>query len=117
MLDHSMGGSLLPVENRKFLFDHTSKDLTEYDATVRSVYLPVVRNHLYDFFQLFDYNDASVSNGNRQSTTVAPQALFMMNSPLVEEASCQIVHRLLASSPSIKNQIQQLYLYLYVREL
>jgi len=115
MLDHSMGGSLLPVENRKFLFDHTSKDLTEYDAHVRSVYLPVVRNNLYDFFQLFDYNDASVSNGNRQSTTVAPQALYMMNSPLVDEASCQIVHQLLASNPSIQSQVQQLYLQLLGR--
>jgi hypothetical protein len=110
-----MGGSMLPVKNREFLFNHTSKDLTKYDSFVRSVYLPVVRNNLYDFFQLFDYNDASVSNGNRQTTTVAPQALYILNSPLVDEASCQIVEQLLEESKSLKPRVQQLYVKLLGR--
>ena len=115
LLDRTMGGSMLPVKNREFLFNHTSKDLTKYDCFVRSVYLPVVRNNLYDFFQLFDYNDASVSNGDRQTTTVAPQALYMLNSPLVDEASCQIAEKLLAENNSLKTQVQQLYLKLLGR--
>ena len=77
MLDREMGGSMLHVKNREFLFDHTSKDNTDYSSLRRSVYLPVIRNNLYDFFQLFDFNDASVINGNRETTTVAPQALFL----------------------------------------
>jgi len=115
LLDRTMGGSMLPVKNREFLFNHTSKDLTKYDSFVRSVYLPVVRNNLYDFFQLFDYNDASVSNGDRQTTTVAPQALYMLNSPLVDEASCQIVEQLLEKNKSFKPQVQQLYVKLLGR--
>jgi cytochrome c553 len=115
LLDRTMGGSMLPVKNREFLFNHTSKDLTKYDSFVRSVYLPVVRNNLYDFFQLFDYNDASVSNGNRQTTTVAPQALYILNSPLVDEASCQIVEQLLEESKSLKPRVQQLYVKLLGR--
>ncbi|HIN53342.1 MAG TPA: DUF1553 domain-containing protein, partial [Planctomycetes bacterium] len=115
LLDRTMGGSMLPVKNREFLFNHTSKDLTKYDSFVRSVYLPVVRNNLYDFFQLFDYNDASVSNGDRQTTTVAPQALYMLNSPLVDEASCQIVEQLLAENKSLKPRVQQLYVKLLGR--
>ena len=107
MLDREMGGSMLHVKNREFLFDHTSKDSTDYSSLRRSVYLPVIRNNLYDFFQLFDFNDASVINGNRETTTVAPQALFMMNSPLVEEASCQLAHQLEALPA--KQQILQLY--------
>jgi len=107
MLDREMGGSMLHVKNREFLFDHTSKDSTDYSSLRRSVYLPVIRNNLYDFFQLFDFNDASVINGNRETTTVAPQALFMMNSPLVEEASCQLAHQLEALPA--KQQITQLY--------
>jgi cytochrome c553 len=115
LLDRTMGGSMLPVKNREFLFNHTSKDLTKYDSFVRSVYLPVVRNNLYDFFQLFDYNDASVSNGDRQTTTVAPQALFMLNSPLVDAASCQIVEQLLDENKSLKPRMQQLYVKLLGR--
>jgi hypothetical protein len=74
-----------------------------------------VRNNLYDFFQLFDYNDASVSNGDRQTTTVAPQALYMLNSPLVDKASCQIVEQLLADNNSLKSRVQQLYVKLLGR--
>ncbi|MDR3638345.1 MAG: PSD1 and planctomycete cytochrome C domain-containing protein [Isosphaeraceae bacterium] len=82
-LDPTMGGSLLQVKNRAYFFDHTSRDTTGYDTGRRSVYLPVVRNHLYDMFDLFDSTDASVTNGDRATTTVAPQALFMLNGDLV----------------------------------
>src|SRR5207247_1905116 len=54
-LDPTMAGSLLQVENRAYFFDHTSKDRTKYDTRRRSVYLPIVRNHLFDVFDLFDY--------------------------------------------------------------
>ncbi len=94
LADFSMGGSMLHVANRKFLFDHTSKDETSYDTRRRSVYLPVIRNHLYDGFQLFDYSDASVPNGNRTTSTVAPQALFMMNGDLAAEAAAALARRL-----------------------
>ena len=84
-LDYRMGGSLLHVGNREFLFDHTSKDATKYDAPVRALYLPVIRNHLYDLFGLFDYNDAAVPVGDRAATVVPNQALFLLNSPLVSD--------------------------------
>ncbi len=97
LLDRTMGGSLLHVGNREFLFDHTSKDETKYDSPRRSIYLPVIRNHLYDVFQLFDYADASVMNSNRPTTTVAPQALFLMNSSLVHGAAAAMADRILKS--------------------
>jgi len=109
LLDRSMGGSMLHVKNREFFFDHTSKDLTNYDSPRRSIYLPVVRNNLYDFFQLFDYTDASVASGDRSSSTVAPQALYMMNSPLVEEAACKLAERL--PDASVKVRLEALYWY------
>lgn len=96
-LDPQMGGSLLHVKNRGYFFDHTSKDETRYNVPRRSVYLPVVRNHLYDVFTLFDYTDASVMTGDRASTTVAPQALFLLNSDLVEQASRRLARTVLAS--------------------
>jgi hypothetical protein len=97
LLDRTAGGPALShVKNREFLFDHTSKDKTAYDSRRRSLYLPVVRNHLYDVFQLFDATDATVASGDRATTTVPTQALFMMNSPLVAEASDHLATRLLA---------------------
>lgn len=87
LLDDQQHGSLLNIKNREWVFDHTSRDRTKYDSTRRSIYLPVIRNNLYDVFQLFDYADASVINGHRESTTVAPQALFAMNSRLMQDAA------------------------------
>ena len=62
----------------------------------RSVYLPVIRSGLYDVFQAFDFADPSTSNGKRIPTTVAPQALFMMNDRLVLRCSDAMAGRLLA---------------------
>lgn len=96
LLDRSPGGSMLHVANREFLFDHTSKDKTRYDSRRRSLYLPVIRNNLYDVFQLFDATDATVAGGDRATTTVATQALFWLNSELLTQASAHLAGELLA---------------------
>jgi mono/diheme cytochrome c family protein len=99
LLDETMGGSMLHVKNRAFLFDHTSKDTTSYDSHRRSLYLPVIRNNLYDGFSLFDYADSDVPQGNRNTSTVAPQALFLMNSDLLLETSAALSDRLFTEQP------------------
>ncbi len=94
LLDRKPGGpALTHVNNRGYLFDHTSKDLTTYTSDRRSVYLPVIRNNLYDVFQLFDAPDAAVLNGDRSTTTVATQSLFFMNSPLAMRSSDALTDR------------------------
>jgi hypothetical protein len=101
------GPAITHVKNREFLFDHTSKDGTTYDTTRRSVYLPVVRNHLYDFFELFDFPDSAVSQGDRPTTTVAPQALLAMNSPLIWECAGKLAEGFDANA--IEASVQKLY--------
>jgi hypothetical protein len=97
LLDRTPGGpALTHVKNRDYLFDHTSKDKTTYASDRRSVYLPVIRNNLYDVFQLFDAPDAAVPNGDRATTTVPTQALFFMNSDLATRAADALAGRLLA---------------------
>ncbi|MGV3720520.1 MAG: PSD1 and planctomycete cytochrome C domain-containing protein [Actinomycetota bacterium] len=115
-LDPAMGGSLLHVKNREFFFDHTSTDRTKYDSKRRAIYLPVVRNNVYDVFQLFDFVDPAVLESNRNSTTVAPQALFWMNSPLVSESAATLAGKLLARSDlDDAGRISQLHVTLYGR--
>src|SRR5213083_1388382 len=88
LLDSTMGGpALAHVKNRDYLFDHTSKDKTTYVSNRRSIYLPVIRNNLYEVFQLFDAPDAAVPNGDRATTTVPTQALFFLNSELAARAA------------------------------
>jgi hypothetical protein len=115
-LESTMGGSLLQVANRAYFFDHTSKDRTTYDSRRRSVYLPIVRNHPFDVFDLFDYSEASVSNGDRATTTVAPQALFMMNSELVAQAAHDLASDLLAcATVDDSERTRRLYVRAYGR--
>jgi hypothetical protein len=116
LLDRHMGGSLLAVKNRAYFFDHTSKDATTYDSPHRSIYLPVVRNHLYDVFQLFDYADPSVTSGDRATTTVAPQALFMINGEIVLQASRDLATGLLGRPErDDSGRIERLYRIAYGR--
>ena len=64
----------------------------------RSVYLPQFRNALPEMLEVFDAADPSTVTGRRNSGTVAPQALYMMNSPFVQEQSKAAAARLLAES-------------------
>jgi Protein of unknown function (DUF1553)/Protein of unknown function (DUF1549) len=118
-LDRTMGGpAITHVKNREFLFDHTSKDGTKYDSKRRTIYLPVIRNNLYEVFTLFDSPDAAVSTGDRATTTVATQALFWMNSPLVLEAAANLPRVGLhpKDTTQVHLRLRLLYLNAYGRE-
>jgi cytochrome c553 len=114
-LDGRMGGPVLHVANRQFLFDHTSKDRTKYDSVRRSLYLPVIRNHVYDFFALFDFPDPAVSSGDRATTTVAPQALFWLNSDLVRQSCERLADSLPRAANDDAGRVRALYLRAYGR--
>ena len=49
----------------------------------RSVYLPMMRGQLPEVLTLFDFADATVVAGERATTTVPAQALFLMNNAWV----------------------------------
>ena len=76
----------------------------------RSVYLPVLRNSLPEIFEVFDFPDPSLVAGRRNTSTVAPQALFFMNSPLVREQALSAADRLLAEQlPDDEARITQAF--------
>jgi hypothetical protein len=75
----------------------------------RSVYLPVVRNDLSDMFRLFDFTDPQTVTGRRNHTTVAPQALFMMNSPFVIEAATHAAEQLLQEPSDERELVERAY--------
>lgn len=116
-LDRSLGGSLLKVKNRGYLFDHTSKDLTEYNSVRRSLYLPVIRNNVYDLFQLYDFPDAAVPTSNRSTSTVAPQALLMLNSDIVLDSATALARKLLAEAADDAQRLSRLTWLTYGRDV
>ena len=92
------GGSILKYKDRQYVANTSKGGDVDYDRPIRSVYVPVVRSSLYDVFSAFDLPDPTTSNGDRDSTVVAPQALFMMNSSIMLRHSRRLADTLLADS-------------------
>ncbi len=55
------------------------RELTAKPFTYRSIYLPIIRDQIPEFLSVFDFPDASLVNGDRDSTNVPGQSLFLMN--------------------------------------
>ena len=80
------------------------------DEPRRSVYLPVFRNALPDLFEVFDFADPSLVVGRRNVSTVAPQALYLMNHPFVIDQARAASRRLLAGpDQSVDDRIERAY--------
>ena len=109
-LDTTLGGSLLKFRDREYVTSTANSDPVNYTSNRRSCYLPVVRSALYDVYTAFDFGDPTVMNGDRATTTVAPQALFMMNSPLALTQSRILAENLLKqTSLSDAARVQSAY--------
>jgi hypothetical protein len=89
-----MGGTLLGSGDHDYVTNDQSGNAARYDSTRRSVYLPVIRNAMFGLFTAFDYPDASAPIDCRPRTVVAPQALFFMNAPFVEDAARRLAEKL-----------------------
>ncbi|MDE0596384.1 MAG: PSD1 and planctomycete cytochrome C domain-containing protein [Roseibacillus sp.] len=61
----------------------------------RSVYLPIVRDGLPESLALFDPADPNLVTGDRESTNVPGQALYMMNNPFVVGQGVVMARRLI----------------------
>jgi len=94
-LDRAMGGNLLKTPNFGYVTNDQSGNGAQYDSLRRSLYLPVIRNAVYDVFQVFDFVEPSLLSGKRANTTVAPQALFLMNGQFVVERARAFARQLL----------------------
>ena len=64
----------------------------------RSVYLPQLRGEIPRSLAAFDPASQTLVTGKRETTTVPAQALFMLNSPFVREASIRLADVLIADT-------------------
>jgi len=76
----------------------------------RSIYLFVRRNLRYPLFEAFDKPDTNASCARRNTSTIAPQALMLMNSRLTVDTAKTLAARLqLESGSAPAQQIQRLF--------
>src|SRR5207253_5300821 len=115
-LDLTVGGTLFEAKNRAYVPGYPNGMYDKYDIPRRSIYLPVVRSALYDVLQAFDFADPSFSSGERATTTVAPQALFLMNGKIVHEQTRSWSAKLLADkSLDDASRIGRIHLHAFGR--
>ncbi len=82
----------------------------------RTLYLMTIRSLRSDYRTLFDAADASAIVDQRIDSTVAPQALFLLNNPFVLDRAEDIARRALAeTSVDDRGRIDWLYRRLYAR--
>ena len=85
----------------------------QFEAPRRSVYVPIFRSSLPELFEVFDFANPSLVTGRRDISTVAPQALFMMNHAFVRTQARLTANRLL-SNPQLKESHRIDHAYLQV---
>ena len=73
------------------------------DAPVRSVYLAVARDAVPETLARFDFAENSLVTGERETTNVPSQALFMLNSGFVAKRAERLGERVVAGYPAGPN--------------
>jgi mono/diheme cytochrome c family protein len=102
-LDRTMGGRAVPITEAPF-------------STRRTVYGFIDRQNLPGLFRTFDFASPDVSTPQRFTTTVPPQALYLMNSPFVSEQARRLANRLdVAWQSTDEKRIDRMYQLAYGR--
>ena len=93
-----------------------TRSLLPIDSPYRTVYLPVLRSLLPEMYSTFDFPNPEQVQGQRETTTVAPQTLFLMNSDFVMRSARDAARRLLSEPELTESQrIRRMYLTLLGR--
>jgi hypothetical protein len=82
---------------------------------VRSVYLPLVRGVVPEMLSMFDVADPELPTAQRDVTTVATQALFLMNASFVADQARGVARQALDASGKEAEQIDTAYLLILNR--
>ena len=102
-LDSQMGGP--PVELLKPGF-----------VPRRTLYGFINRMDVDPLLTTFDFPDPAATSGQRETTTVAPQSLYLMNNAFVQEAARRLSQRTdVSAAPTVAERLLRLYPLLFAR--
>lgn len=75
----------------------------------RSIYLPVIRDHLPDVLEQFDVANPNLVTGDRDVTNVPLQALYLLNGPFVQEMAAALAKRLERERPTGPERVRRAF--------
>ncbi|MCA8998053.1 MAG: DUF1553 domain-containing protein, partial [Planctomycetaceae bacterium] len=112
LLDNGIVDS--PVAELGTLVTQNRADDAGYEqksSSLRTLYLPVIRNELPSLMRVFDFADPDFVTGSRAETNVPSQALWMLNGPFVRTHAEQVTDRVLNLNLSTDSEkIEKLFL-------
>ncbi len=109
-LDLTMGGTLDPGVGTDGETSSNRISMNPESTNRRSIYLPLRRSNLPTLYMLFDFGDATSPEGKRNPTTVATQALFVMNSPLVDREAKSLADKVRLQAKKDSARLDQAYI-------
>jgi hypothetical protein len=104
-LDRSLGGSLIKLEAK-------SDNLYVHQSIRRSLYQPVFRNSLPQLYDAFDFASPSLSTGQRSRSTIATQALGLLNDEWVHQRAMAMAARIRSEHGPLNTEAWILAAYL-----
>lgn len=87
-----------------------TRSLLDLNSPYRTVYLPVLRSLLPEMYATFDFPNPTQVKGQREVTTVAPQALFLMNSDFATRTAGDTALRILEEQADNTARLRAVYL-------
>jgi hypothetical protein len=87
----------------------------DFAAPRRTLYLMTIRSDRSGFRPLFDSADSTALVDTRTVSTVAPQALFLLNNPFILAQTKALARRILAEGKDERARIERAYRLLYAR--
>ena len=113
-LESGSGGRHPFPPTEKLRFTQGNPFTASYDHNRRSVYLMTARLKKHPFLALYDGPDPNMSTARRSTSTVALQALHMMNSSFVRDNAAAFADRLFAEAEPA-DRIEQAYELAFAR--
>ncbi len=92
------------------------RDVNSTPQTQRSIYLPIVRDQTPEFLAVFDFPDASLVNGDRETTNVPSQSLFLMNNGQVQALADGFAKRIATFEGDPQERLSYAYQLAFGRE-
>lgn len=81
----------------------------------RSIYLPVLRDHLPDVLEQFDIANPNLVTGDRDVTNVPLQGLYLLNGPFVLTQAEALATRITREKPTLEERIRRAFVLCFNR--
>ncbi|MFO1486486.1 MAG: PSD1 and planctomycete cytochrome C domain-containing protein [Verrucomicrobiaceae bacterium] len=103
-------------EGRQGLISIFRGEMTSRPYNYRSIYIPIVRDQIPEMLSVFDFPDASLVNGDRDTTNVPSQSLYLMNNPQAQSAADAFAQRVAKHQGTFAERLSYAYQLAFGRE-